>query len=154
MYYYFRYKGPYGDGWSYYPDCSHSYGPFAGGFFPDMAASNSDYTVISITLSSMVNYPYDNPEIPVGATAQFQMQAIIGNLSTSENGYLAGDFYGFNGQRSDWSSTQTITISDGSASTQSPQNPTVTPQPNLNCFSRSYINVNAYSNRHSIRRQL
>ena len=121
LYYYFRYKGPYGNDWSYYPDLSRSYGPYVG-VFPNVAASDSDYSIISIPLSSYINYPDDNPEIPVGAQAQFQVQTIIGYITTSENGWTAGNFYGFTGEKSDWSNTQTVTIGESTAST-----PIVTP---------------------------
>lgn len=96
IYYYFRYKGPYGTDWLYYPDLSHTYGYYTG-MFPDVSASNSQYTTITIPLSSMVNYPGDIPEIPAGVQAQLQVQAIMGYLDIGSTGMLAGGFYGFTG---------------------------------------------------------
>lgn len=114
LYYNFRFKGPYGNEWSYYPDTSHSYGLYTG-FFPDTSASNSDYTIITVNLRSL--------GIPIGSQVQFQVQAIIGYIHRSYTGMLAGDFYGFTGERSDWSETKTLTFDESQtpAPNQEPQ---------------------------------
>jgi hypothetical protein len=127
LYYNFRFKGPYGNAWSYYPDTSHSYGLYTG-FFPDTSASNSDYTVITVRLNDLTQYPAGTPEIPTGVQMQFQVQAIMGYIVRSYTGMLAGDFYGFTGERSDWSDTQTLTLGESQTSTSSPATtPTPTP---------------------------
>ncbi len=76
LYYNFRYKGPYRDSWSYYPDTSHTYGYYTG-IFPDTSASNSDYTVISISILSLTSYQDGTPEISTGTTIEWQVQAIM-----------------------------------------------------------------------------
>jgi hypothetical protein len=119
LYYNFRYKGPYGSDWAYYPDTSHTYGYYTG-LFPDTSASNSDYTVISIPLNS----PDGLPRIPAGAKVEFQVQAIIGYVDMESTGMIAGGFCGFSGERSDWSRTQTITLSTSPASPPSLTSPT------------------------------
>ena len=116
LYYYFRYKGPYGDDWSYYPDSSHTYGPYSGGPFPDTSTSNSEYTIIGINLPTL--------GIPTDSQVEFQVQAIMGYVEGHSTGMLAGSYMGFTGERSDWSNTQTITI--GEIQTQTPV-PTSTP---------------------------
>lgn len=130
LYYDFRFKGAYGNDWSYYPDTSHTYGRYTG-FFPDTSASNSDYTVIMISLPTLTSYPAGTPEIPTGAKVDFQVQAIMGNISIESTGMVAGGFYGFTGERSDWSNTQTITITNGATSTiisaSASSNPTPSP---------------------------
>jgi hypothetical protein len=115
LYYNFRFKGPYGTDWSNYPDTAHSYGYYTG-MFPDTSASKSDYTTIVINVAALTNYPAGTPGIPSGANVQFEVQAIMGHISIESTGLMAGDFYSFTGERSDWSNTQTITMADGSTS--------------------------------------
>jgi hypothetical protein len=126
-YYYFRYKGQYGTEWLYYPDLSHTYGYYTG-IFPDISASKSLYTTITMPLSSLVNYPNDKPEIPTGVQTELQVQAIIGYLDIGSTGMLAGGFYGFTGERSDWSTTQTIFTTDGATSDFTPPTSTIAPE--------------------------
>ena len=144
LYYNFRYKGHFGDTWSYYPftdayskpniqeQTTHSYGPYGGGNFIYYSASNSANTTTSITLDLLTSFP-DGPQIPDGSQVDFQVQTQIGQINPIPSGMLAGDFYNFTGQTSDWSPTQTITIGETSASTSptptptSLQNPTSTP---------------------------
>jgi hypothetical protein len=122
LYYNFRFKGSHGDSWSYYTDTSHTYGYYTG-IFPDTSASNSDYTVISIPMNSLTNYQSNALEISTGATVEWQVQAIMGYIDYTPTGMLAGGFYAFAGERSDWSSTQIVVIGDSA--------PTVTTiQPN------------------------
>ena len=105
LYYYFRYKGPYGDDWSYYPDTSHTYGYYVG-LFPDTSASNSEYTVIG------VNFP--TLEIPIDSEVEFQVQSIMGYVDKGSSiSMFAGGYMGFTGERSGWSETQTIIIPKG-----------------------------------------
>jgi hypothetical protein len=143
LYYSFRFKGAYGNDWSNYPDTSHTYGVYTG-LFPDTSASNSEYTVIMISLPALTNYPKGTPEIPTGAKLDFQVRAIMGNISIESIGWLAGGSYGYNGQFSDWSNTQTVTITNGATSTSisasdSP-NPTPTLTPNASAITNPTTN--------------
>jgi len=118
LYYNFRFKGPYGDDWSYYPNTDRSYGLYTG-FFPDTSASKSDYTVITVPLHALTSYP-EGTKISTGSNVEFQVQAIIGYIEVNHTGMLAGNFYGFTGERSDWSNTQTILIGESQTPTPSP----------------------------------
>jgi len=136
LYYNFRFKGHYGDEWTYYPfdgvQTTHSYGPYTGGLFHYYSASNSDYTVISINLDTLTKYPTGTQPIPDGSQVDFQVQAQIGHIDPISSGLLAGDFYSFTGEASDWSSTQTITIGESQTPAPSPATtptPTSTPEP-------------------------
>jgi hypothetical protein len=114
-YYNFRYKGNYEEKWKYYPfnpDVGLGY------FYPDgyrvpFQASTSKYTVLSL---------YFLPDIPLNGKIDVQVQALYGNFRAVPYGHamlLPGgptyDFY-FEGEAGDWSSTQTLTISDESVS--------------------------------------
>jgi len=143
LYYNFRFKGHYGDEWTYYPfyvfhnlvtnqsqvQTTHSYGPYTGGPFIYYSASNSDYTVLSIELTTLTDYP-TGTQIPNGSLVDFQVQAQIGHIDDIPSGMLAGDFYSFTGESSDWNNTQTISInynSNSTVSTSPSPNPTPTP---------------------------
>jgi hypothetical protein len=129
LYYNFRYKGHFGDTWSYYPftgaylsnpnefeQTTHSYGS-GGGPFIYYSASDSATTTISIPLSLLTPFP-GGPEIPYGSQVDFELQAQVGQINVLPTGMLAGVYYNFTGQASDWSNTQTIAINDTSGSTQ------------------------------------
>jgi hypothetical protein len=128
LYYYFRYKGPYGDDWSYYPDSSHTYGYYVG-LFPDTSASNSEYTIIGVNLPTL--------EIPIDSEVEFQVQAIMGYVEKGQSiSRFAGGYMGFTGERSDWSNTQTLEIGEIQTPTPSPAatltptlSPTISPSP-------------------------
>jgi hypothetical protein len=123
LYYTLRFKGHFGDEWTYYP---YSTNVVRYSNQPIYPASNSAYTIISLPLNS---YPLQN--IPRNAQVDFQVQALIGsNYIDYSLNYIQ---YYFIGESSDWSNTQTITIGETSASTSpnptptSTQNPTPTP---------------------------
>jgi hypothetical protein len=131
LYYNFRFKGPYGDDWSYYPYTDRLYGLYTG-FFPDTSASKSEYTVITVTLRALNSNLDATAKILTGSNVEFQVQAIIGYIKISHTGLSAGDFYSFTGERSDWSNTQTILVSESQTSTPSPKTtptPTSSPSP-------------------------
>lgn len=133
LYYNFRYKGNYGDQWNYYPfylftnsvtnqsqiQTTHSYGPYSGGPFVYYSASSSEYTIISITLNALTIGGYEG--IPNNSLVDFQTQAQIGHIADISSDLLAGDFYNFTGESSDWSNTQTLTINYNQNSTSSNQ---------------------------------
>jgi hypothetical protein len=149
LYYNFRFKGHYGDEWTYYPFnpdglTPHSYGGYSGmGDFIYYSASNSDDTVISINLDTLTEYPTGTQPIPDGSLVDFQVQSQIGHIENIPSGLLAGDFYNFTGQSSNWSNTQTLTINYDSNSTTSATSPSTTLSPSptstpsipeLSCF--------------------
>jgi hypothetical protein len=82
-------------------------------FYP---ASNSDYTVVSLSLV-FLGPPVGNQEIPDDTEVNFQTQALIGYFDKNENGY-----YILTGESSDWSNIQTITI---------PESQTLPPLPTI-----------------------
>jgi hypothetical protein len=132
MFYNFRYKGSYGEDWAYYPfkgnQTTHSYGPYSGGFFIFYNASNKDTTVLSVSLKFLPSYP-SGPTIPNGSQVDFQVQTQVGYIAAIPSGLLAGDFYSFIGETSDWSNTQTLTVDDTTAIPSQTTEPTSTPTP-------------------------
>ncbi len=144
LYYNFRIKGAYGTEWNYYPFAPNGVTTSRyGGIFwgnntespADLAQSNTGYTTITIQIPGLYNVPPD-------AQLQVQAQALIGYMVPSDY-MMAGHVYVFTGQYSDWSNTQTITISSSAptatpntsasstptsnSSTSPTQNPTATP---------------------------
>ena len=141
LYYNFRFKGVFGDQWNYYPfEEGHSTRTFGGlgnmgDYFPNFSASKSGETILPIALKSF------SAGIPNGYPVEFQVQAQIGYITGQGVSMAMGSSYEFTGQSSDWSSTQTITIGETSATsspnpTQSPTNtPSPTPTPSIPEFS-------------------
>lgn len=135
LFYNFRFRGSYGDAWTYYPEDSNGQSVihYGGGIqvddtkmYPPMyAASNSDYTVVSLSLI-LLGPPVSRQAIPDGVVVNFQAQALIGHFDRTENGY-----YILTGESSDWSNTRSITIGKSdSTTTPDPlpsQNSTATP---------------------------
>ena len=119
----FRWKGNYGDIWTYYPLDSNGrsvfhYGTFYNPEYPTAyAASNSSYTVLS--LSSGLLGPGYGQTLPEGVQVNFQVQALVGYFDVNKNGYFI-----LTGETSDWSNTQTVTI--GQTSTSTSPSPTTT----------------------------
>jgi hypothetical protein len=119
-YYNFRIKGHYADKWMFgNPD-------FYDAFSVTNAASASDYSVITVVeLSSLPQ------SVSKGGKIDVQVQGLFGTYRAvvygPKLGRTAYDFY-FNGTASDWSNTQTITISESQAPTPSPIT-TPTPPP-------------------------
>ena len=126
LYYGFRFKNPNSiiGNWEYDPIYfvgTSSYGTY-------YKASASDYTVISFPVDE---YPFDGINHHTGISkngpVEMQVIALIGiEIPTTEQN---GSVYRFEGETSDWSPTQTITISDESVS-PSPS-PTVPEFPSL-----------------------
>lgn len=89
LYYQVGYKGHYGDGWS--------------SFFQPISASSGDYTVLAI--------PSDILSGPPEGKMDFRIRAGIGHVASYE--YFMGTYiYELHGEKSDWSSIQTIAIGD------------------------------------------
>ena len=131
LYYNFRFKGYYSEEWRCYPFngnmTTHSYGIYTGGPFKYYPASTDEYTIFSIKLSTLTAFD-PNPGIPYGATVDFEVQAQVGHIDDIPSGLMAGDFYSFTGKVSDWSSTQTITVTKGNT-TPAPTAIAATPAP-------------------------
>jgi hypothetical protein len=114
LYYNFRIKGAYGTEWDYFPFApegwtTRRYG--GGSSTPEnVVQSNGEYTVISFQIPGVYRVPSD-------AVLEVQVQAIVGYIRQTDHG-LAGYVYTFTGERSQWSSTQTVQVTaDSSAST-------------------------------------
>jgi hypothetical protein len=131
LYYNFRIKGAYGTEWDYYPFAPNGwttrrYGGMFGGNSTespaDLAQSNSEYTTITIQIPGVYR-------VPAEAQLEVQAQALIGHMEPTDY-MMAGHVYVFTGESSDWSNTQSITISESQTQTPSPSpSPTATSSP-------------------------
>jgi len=128
QYYNFRFKGHFGDEWYHYPfsesgDSTHRYSTT---FYilttqsPKLNASDSEYTDILLGLKFL--FGAFNPS--VGSQVDFQVQTLIGHID-----YAGDGFYRYSGQRSDWSSTQTVTVGENQITPTPTPEPTATPSP-------------------------
>jgi|WetSurMetagenome_2_1015567.scaffolds.fasta_scaffold00401_15 hypothetical protein len=123
LFYNIRYKGEYTTNWT---ELFH-----AGTY---IAAQSEQYSIISFLLSG--SYPSSifgdvyRLIIPVRATVDFQVAALIGTTTRGSMQFGSGDM--FNGESSNWSKTQTLTITDDSPTVNprasSSLNSTATPQ--------------------------
>jgi len=117
LYYNFAFKGQFETNWNYYPfnydDSSYPDGwasGWANGTAPwYYSSSNSTYTVVSINEIYLEDPAIQDMPFPNGAQVDFQVQAKIGFLSPQAN-EAGAEFEVFNGQTSNWSNTQTVTI--------------------------------------------
>ena len=120
LYYGFRFKDPNSmlGNWEYDPIYfvgASSYGTY-------YEASASNYTVISFPVD---DYPFDGINHHTGISkngpVEIQVMALIGiEIPTTEQN---GTVYQFDGETSDWSPTQTVTISNESVSPSVPEFP-------------------------------
>jgi hypothetical protein len=124
LFYNVRLRGYYTDNWT------DVYNPGLG--YP--AQSNSDPTVLSYSLDENVYPLWGN--LQQGGKMDFQVQALTGYVHRSYNPNATNLLFMwpwiFTGETSDWSSTQTITISESQTPSSSPlpsQSPTATPDP-------------------------
>jgi hypothetical protein len=112
LYYNFRYKGHYGTSWWYDPftpdgKSSKTYGGWDMTYLIPYTPSNSDYTIVSMPLDGLYG------------EVDFQVQAQIGYIQAEGNAFAArvwGIHYNFTGQSSEWSTTQTISLTNSSVS--------------------------------------
>ncbi|MCW3995187.1 MAG: hypothetical protein NWE98_03435 [Candidatus Bathyarchaeota archaeon] len=131
LYYNLRYKGHYGTSWNYYPFnpdgiSTKTYGGWDMTYLIPYNASDTEYTIISTGL--------DNLGIPHYGQVDFQVQAQIGYIQDTGDAFAArvwGIHYNFTGESSDWSDTQTITISEIATSPNQTETPTSTLTPTL-----------------------
>ncbi len=118
-----RFKGQYETDWR------TLFNPYAGFLSMDYGAP---YTVLSYNCgySPTDGLNFKGVTIPVGATVEFQVEALIGYIHHIYT--TPGDPWGkyaFEGQTSGWSSTQTITINDNSTPDTSPTPSSGIPDP-------------------------
>ena len=134
LYYDVRTKGHFEQNWQ------DLYAPFysaydGGAFIPNGSPSQSNkvYTVITYSAYFPPYYSYPQATYPPNAQVDFQVSAMLGHDSQifvndhplapypigHEEPAIAYDI------QSDWSSTQTLTITNNSLSTSTPRNPTV-----------------------------
>ena len=122
FYYNVRYKGHFADVWHELYLASDGY---------PLQDSVSDFTVLSYeggyspTEGISLQTDAIMTALPVGGLVDFQMEALIGYTHRDASTFFAP--WVFEGQRSGWSSTQTITISGSGSS--SPSSPATTPMP-------------------------
>jgi hypothetical protein len=115
FYYNVRFKGHYSQDWM------TAYSPYTE--YPKQ--SNSTHTVLTYTHSSDDEYVLGGimTQIHPGAQVDFQVQALIGAVHRGYNANATNQLdmfpWVFDGETSDWSNTQTITI-DTNASTSTP----------------------------------
>jgi hypothetical protein len=131
LYYNFRVKGHFTDTWTQYPFAPtsqstwqstwrYSNGPLVPQTqnlgSPEYPASKSEYTYSSVN----VQY-FSLQNVPANSQVDFQVQAMIGHIDPityQMNPNIGGDgYYSFTGQASEWSPTQTLTITGSSNST-------------------------------------
>jgi hypothetical protein len=118
LYYNFRFKGYYGSEWSYYPFKPNgystiTYGMLTGDLSPKLSQSNTDYTNISIDLGILLSISSGytgSYNFTSGGQMEFQAQAVVGHIDYEASGLIAGSYYIFTGETSDWSETQTIIL--------------------------------------------
>jgi hypothetical protein len=118
LYYNVRMKGHYAQNWTdlYFLEDEHP------------IQSNSDYTVISYSLGGAYSLI---GELPAGAQVDFQVEAMEGYFSRIYNPNATDPLemfpWGFTGEESGWSNTQTVTISTSGASPSPSSSPASTP---------------------------
>jgi len=118
LYYNFRFKGYYGNEWSYYPFkpdgySTIPYGMLTGDLSPKLFPSNTDYTSISINIDILLSISsgYTGSfTFPSGGKIEFQTQALAGHVDYEASGLIAGSYHTFRGETSNWSETQIITL--------------------------------------------
>jgi hypothetical protein len=129
-----RWKGHFGDLWSYYAGKTNKIENTRDYF----RASDSDYSVVVGGLSwneDSVGYHFPIGSLSEGSQdshVDFQVEALIGHSNRVYVGNMipfgAIYYYNFTGEASDWSTTQTITISESQTPTPS-ATPVTTPTP-------------------------
>lgn len=123
LYYNIRFKGHYTDEWDYYPyDLDNGYKTLS--YSATYPASQSNYTTIflrpNIDTSGGIRL-----DVPFGGKVDFQMQALTGRVTKIYTGMMGmwvvggemDHYYVFDGETSDWSSTQTFTYEANSQTT-------------------------------------
>jgi hypothetical protein len=144
LYYNLRFKGHYENEtkWVYYPviptdygSASHPVDPFQTGARGSqyLDSSKSDYSVFTLP-----NWRVGN--VPQGGQIDVQVQTLIGHDNKYDLGivFMGGELikYYFEGEYTDWSNTQTVTIGESQTPTTSPTT-TPTPTPTITPYQES-----------------
>lgn len=130
LYYNFRVKEHSGSQWYYYPfepkgTTKWLYGILTMGILsgPFFNSSKSENTTAYVNFYSFFN----THTVPSNSQLDVQVQAKIGQIILDYTGLRAGSGYNFTGNSSNWSNTQTITLTEGSTSTDISSSPSATP---------------------------
>ena len=121
LFYDVRFKGHFED-WGFYNATSF------GDYQDYVLMADSEYTVISYFLQENADdySGHVTGDVPSGGQIDFQVQAIAGYVTTIQGGFVPPFGYTgydvFTGEKSGWSNTQTITISESQTPSSSPAN--------------------------------
>ncbi|HSV50270.1 MAG TPA: hypothetical protein VLH35_08125 [Candidatus Acidoferrales bacterium] len=80
---------------------------------PKISALNSDYTTTSVDLAILmgISSGYSgHASLSSGTKIEFQVQSLCGQIESEYSGLMAGSFYDFTGESSDWSNSQIMTV--------------------------------------------
>ncbi len=125
VWYVVQFKGHYTNDWrNYWAPMPNS------AEFEDLIhqSSDGDHTVISVPINNDAEQGGTRTNFPEGGVVEFRVQAEKGNYEETANTFQ-GITTRFNGEISDWSSVQSITIPVESTPTPATINPTITPNP-------------------------
>jgi len=134
LYYEFRFKGHFEDEWKYYPVTPSDYGSVEHPTDPyQTGARGSSYVSASSLDETVVILPnWQLGNIPEKGQIDVQVQALLGHDNKKDwvYGMFGGNFitYYFEGEASDWSDTQTVTVLKSQTPISSPET-TPTPDP-------------------------
>jgi len=117
LYYNIRYMGEYANNWTYL---------YHGDTFVRAELGQTTTITFLVSGQALSGNSYYLP-IPVGATVDFQMEAMMGNIFRKSPEFASG--YEFRGETSGWSSTQTVTIPD--SPNPNPPNPSPSTDPTI-----------------------
>jgi hypothetical protein len=144
LYYNFRVKEHTGSQWYYYPFGPNGHSTWLYGILdrdslsgPFFNSSDSDYTTANVNFFSF----FDTYTVASNSQLDVQVQALKGQISLDYTGLLAGSGYNFTGSSSNWSNTQTITLAEGSTSTDISSSPTTTPAPTATVPEFSWLTI-------------
>jgi len=119
LYFNIRYMGQYASNWTYL---------YRGDTYV-RAQPGQTSTIPFLISGQALNGNFYYLPIPAGATVDFQVEAMVGNIFRISPEFASG--YEFRGETSGWSSTQTVTIpaASNSPNPTSPPDPSITPAP-------------------------
>ena len=121
LYFNIRYMGEYASDWTYL---------YHGDTYVRAELGQTSTIPFLVSGQALNGNSYYLP-IPAGATVDFQIEAMVGNIFRKSPEFASG--YEFRGETSGWSSTQTVTIPDSSnpnpPTPTPPSDPSITPAP-------------------------
>ncbi len=131
FWYQVQFKGHYSTDWQIYyiplPNSIES--------TTNIPQSNGDYTIISVPTNNDQVNSGSMTDFTQGGQVDIQVKALVGSFILIPHGLVYYDYTEFVGEESEWSNTQTITITDNYASTTA--NPTTPYLPTLAPFINS-----------------